>query len=170
MAWRRPGDNHYLNHWWLVYRRIYMSFGPNELMSMFAITLISPTSLSNGKFLGRAIPIIVSVYYVWDLFQDWDTVLKKVLCFSRKSTIWSNLSGTKKTVTTLHHAIIFFNKMAGLVVGLVQINILMKMGKSNAPAFILKILCLRHKHNTHFSKQLFVSRHCKFIEADASVN
>ena len=34
------------------------------------------------------------------------------------------------------------------------------------PAFILKILCLRHKHNTHFNKQLFVSRHCKFIEAE----
>ena len=37
MAWRRPGDSHYLNQWWLIYRRIYASFGPNELMSMFAI-------------------------------------------------------------------------------------------------------------------------------------
>ena len=74
MAWRRPGDSHYLNHWWLVYRRIYVSFGPNELMSMFAITLISPTSLSNGKFLGRA---IVPFTMVENLFQDWDTVLKK---------------------------------------------------------------------------------------------
>ena len=116
MAWRRPGDSHYVNHRWLVYRRIYMPFGPNELMSMFAKTLISPTSLSDGKFLGRAIPIIVPFTMFENLFQDWDTVLKNVLFFSRKSTIWSNLSGTKKTVTALHHAIIFFfNKMAWLV-------------------------------------------------------
>ena len=108
MAWRRPGDSHYLNNWWLVYRRIYVSFGPDELMSMFAITLISPTSLSNGKFFGRAIPIIVPFTMFENLFQDWDAVLKKVLCFSRKSTIWWNLSGTKKTVTVLHHVIIFF--------------------------------------------------------------
>ena len=85
-----------------------MSFGPNELMSMFAITLISSPSLSNGKFLGHAIPIIAPFTMLENLFQDWDTVLKKVLRFSRKSTIWSNLSGTKKTVTALHHAIIFF--------------------------------------------------------------
>ena len=31
MAWRRPGDNHYLNQWWLVYRRIYASLSLNEL-------------------------------------------------------------------------------------------------------------------------------------------
>ena len=37
MAWRRPGNSYYLNQWWLIYRRIYSSFGPNELMSMFAI-------------------------------------------------------------------------------------------------------------------------------------
>ena len=33
MAWRRPGDNHYLNQWWLVYWRIYASLGLNELTS-----------------------------------------------------------------------------------------------------------------------------------------
>ena len=115
MAWRRPGDSHYLNHWWLVYRRIYVSLGPNELMSMFVITLISATSLSNSKFLGRAIAIIVPFTMFENLFQDWDAILKNVLCFSRKSTIWSNLSGTKKTVTALHHVIIFFNKMTWLV-------------------------------------------------------
>ena len=58
-----------------------MSFDPNELMSMFAITLISPTSLSNGKFLGRAIPIIVPFTMFENLFQDCDTVLKKSIMF-----------------------------------------------------------------------------------------
>ena len=77
MAWRRPGDSHYLNHWWLVYRRIYMSFRPNELMSMFAITVC-------GKFLGRAIPIIVPFPMFENLFQDWDTVLKKSIMFVKK--------------------------------------------------------------------------------------
>ena len=37
MAWRRPCDSRYLNQWWLIYRRIYVSFGPNELMPMFVI-------------------------------------------------------------------------------------------------------------------------------------
>ena len=32
MAWRRPGDNHYLNQWWLDYLRMYASFGLNELI------------------------------------------------------------------------------------------------------------------------------------------
>ena len=31
MAWRRPGDSHYLNQWWLIYWCIYASFGLNEL-------------------------------------------------------------------------------------------------------------------------------------------
>ena len=31
MAWRRPGDKHYLNQWWLVYWRVYASLGLNEL-------------------------------------------------------------------------------------------------------------------------------------------
>ena len=34
MAWRRPGVSHYLNQWWLDYRRIYASLGLNELASM----------------------------------------------------------------------------------------------------------------------------------------
>ena len=33
MAWRRPGDKHYLDQWWLVYRRIYASLGLNVLIS-----------------------------------------------------------------------------------------------------------------------------------------
>ena len=32
MAWRRSGMSHYLNQWWLVYRRIYASLGLSELM------------------------------------------------------------------------------------------------------------------------------------------
>ena len=31
MAWRRPGASHYLNQWWLYYRRIYGSLVLNEL-------------------------------------------------------------------------------------------------------------------------------------------
>ena len=34
MAWRRLGDNHCLNQWWLDYRRIYASLGLNELNSV----------------------------------------------------------------------------------------------------------------------------------------
>ena len=170
MAWRRPGDSHYLNHRWLVYRRIYMSFGPNELMSMFAITLISPTSLSNGKFLGRAIPIIVP-FTMFETYSKIGIQYWKKYYVSQENLLYDQIYPEPRRQSRLCITrLFFFNKMAGLVGGLVQINILMKMGKSNAPAFILKILCLRHKHNTHFSKQLFVSRHCKFIEADASVN
>ena len=33
MAWRRRGDNHFLNLWWLVYWRIYASLGLNELIA-----------------------------------------------------------------------------------------------------------------------------------------
>ena len=46
-----------------------MSFRSNELMSMYAITLISPTSLSNSEFVGRAIPIIVPFTMFENLFQ-----------------------------------------------------------------------------------------------------
>ena len=31
MAWRRPGDNHYLNQWWFNYWHIYASLGLSEL-------------------------------------------------------------------------------------------------------------------------------------------
>ena len=31
MAWRRQTTSHYLNQWWLNYRRIYASLGLNEL-------------------------------------------------------------------------------------------------------------------------------------------
>ena len=33
MAWRWPGHSHYLNQWWLVYWRILVSLGRNELNS-----------------------------------------------------------------------------------------------------------------------------------------
>ena len=38
MAWRRPGDNHYLNQWWLVHWRIYVSLGLNELNGIIPLT------------------------------------------------------------------------------------------------------------------------------------
>ena len=41
------------------------------------VTLISPISLSNGKFLGRAMPIMVTFTMFENLFQDWDTGMKK---------------------------------------------------------------------------------------------
>ena len=40
MAWCRPGDkklSHYLNQWWLDYRRIYASLGLNELTTKHSI-------------------------------------------------------------------------------------------------------------------------------------
>ena len=42
MAWRRPGGNHYLNQWWLYYRRIYayiyfVLFPPKVPMDNFGI-------------------------------------------------------------------------------------------------------------------------------------
>ena len=107
MAWHRPGYSHCLNHWWLVYWRIYICHWPQLVNVDVCDNSISPTSLSNGKFLWRVIPIIVPFTMFENLFQDSDTVLKKILCFSRKS-IWWNLSRTKKVVTALHHAFIFF--------------------------------------------------------------
>ena len=44
MAWRRPATSHYLNQWWLVYWRIYASFGLNELN-------ISQNNLGNQKMI-----------------------------------------------------------------------------------------------------------------------
>ena len=32
MAWHWPGNNHYLNHWWLDYRHIYVWLSLNEWM------------------------------------------------------------------------------------------------------------------------------------------
>ena len=37
--------SHYLNQWWLIYRRIYVSLGLNELMKMFEFRLIFHLSL-----------------------------------------------------------------------------------------------------------------------------
>ena len=41
MAWYRPGDNHYLNQWWLVYWRIYRSLGPNESIIHRGFVIVS---------------------------------------------------------------------------------------------------------------------------------
>ena len=40
MAWRRPATSHYVNQWWLVYWRIYASYGLSE-------STISITSMTN---------------------------------------------------------------------------------------------------------------------------
>ena len=59
MAWRRPGDNHYLNQWWLDYRRIYVSLSLNELTlcifklmmynSINIVTISSPHDILSWK-------------------------------------------------------------------------------------------------------------------------
>ena len=56
-------------------------------MSMFVITLISPTSLFNGKFLERAVAIIVPfniVYYVWELIPRLGCSIGKSIMFLKK--------------------------------------------------------------------------------------
>ena len=112
------------------------------------VTLISPTSLSNGKFLGRAIPMIVTFTMFEKQFQDWETALKKVSSFSRKSTIWSNLSGTQEDSHGSASRELFLTTWPGWWLG--ADDHLNKDGeiKCIRPAFILKILFLRYKHNT----------------------
>ena len=51
----------------------------NDIISV--VDLISPTSLSNGKFSGLAIPIMVTFTMFENLFQDWNTVMKKSIKF-----------------------------------------------------------------------------------------
>ena len=41
MAWRRPGASHYLNQWWLDYRRIYESLGLNELKPCLSMNILN---------------------------------------------------------------------------------------------------------------------------------
>ena len=77
------------------------------------VTLISPISLSNGKFLGRAIPIMVTFTMFENLFQDWDRGMKKSIKILKiiyclvKSII---VPEPKKTITALHHGNIFFQQ------------------------------------------------------------
>ena len=58
------------------------------------VTLISPISLSNGKFLGCAIPIMVTFTMFENLFQDWDTGMKKGIKILK--TIFYHCSGTQE--------------------------------------------------------------------------
>ena len=75
------------------------------------VTLISPISLSNGKFWGRAIPIMVTFTTFENLFQDLDTGMKKsieilkVIYWLVKSII---VPEPKKTITALHDGNSFF--------------------------------------------------------------
>ena len=46
MAWRLPGDKHYLDQWWLVYWRIYTSLGLNELNLCGLVTPYNDIDLS----------------------------------------------------------------------------------------------------------------------------
>ena len=39
MAWRVQTTSHYLNQWWLVYRRIYASLGLNKLIHAVQISI-----------------------------------------------------------------------------------------------------------------------------------
>ena len=52
MAWHRPGDKPYLNQLCLDYRRIYASFGPNELTLSALVALVPPvaTKLASWQF------------------------------------------------------------------------------------------------------------------------
>ena len=65
-----------------------------------------------------------------NLFQDWNTVMKKVLSFSIQSTVWldwslfRNQEGNHGSASREH-----FFQQNGLVDGLVQMNILMKTWK-----------------------------------------
>ena len=99
------------------------------------VTLISPTNLSNGKFLGRAghTTIMVTFTMFENLFQDWDTVMKKSITFLK--TIYCLVKfiivpEDKKTTTVLHHGDIC--QQNGLLDGLMQIGILMKTRKWNS--------------------------------------
>ena len=94
------------------------------------VTLISPINLCNGKFMERAIPIMVPFTMFENLFQDWDTGMKK--CIKILKTIYCLVKSIivpepKKTITALHHGNIFF--LNGLIGGLVQMNFLMKTWK-----------------------------------------
>ena len=57
MAWRRQAI---LNQWWLDYRRIYASLGPNELT--WACKLINPTK---AKQKSNGMPHILFLESVW---------------------------------------------------------------------------------------------------------
>ena len=57
MAWRRPGDKHYLNKWWWDYRCVYASLGLNELTHWGWVTHIFGSNIKiigsdNGLSLG----------------------------------------------------------------------------------------------------------------------
>ena len=97
---------------------------------MSMVTLISPTSLSNGKFSGRAIPIMVTFTMFENLFQDWNTVMKKsikfldtIYCLVRLIIVPEPRRQSRLCITGT------FFQQNGLVDGLVQMNILMKTWK-----------------------------------------
>ena len=91
------------------------------------VTLLSPTSLSNGKFLGRAIPMMVTFTMFENLFQDWNTIMKisiklldTIYCLVRLIFVPEPRGQSRLCITGT------FFQQNGLVDGLVQMNILMK--------------------------------------------
>ena len=94
------------------------------------VTIISPTSLSNGKFSGCAIPIMVTFTMFENIFQDWNTVMKKsikffdtIYCFVRFIIVPEPRRQSRLCITGT------FFQQNGLVDGLVQMNILMETWK-----------------------------------------
>ena len=58
MAWRRSGASHYLNQWWLVYRRIYASLGHHELTRVaIDIAVITASHIREINI----VPVVVTI-------------------------------------------------------------------------------------------------------------
>ena len=68
MAWRRPGTSHYLNQWWLDYRRIYVSLGLNELRFPW-ITTISRFESCVVAYGRKHLFCVVHTHLLWVFFS-----------------------------------------------------------------------------------------------------
>ena len=95
--------NHYLNHWWLDYRRIYASLGLNELMQYFTaqcpviILLWVTTRLSTNSY---------SINKMTKSYQPWDVTHK--LCFNTEnSKWWLTVTSLDRILDPFHNGILW---------------------------------------------------------------
>ena len=75
MDWRRPATSHYLNQWWLDYRRIYASLGLNELTA----DKQNPSSALEGD--STEVPLMRKKSLAWRhhilIFLTWFTAINR---------------------------------------------------------------------------------------------
>ena len=108
MAWRRQATSHYLNQWWLDYRRIYVSFGLNELTLIGSLEMYLVLSYEMYLVLSYEMYLVLS--YEMYLVLSYEMYLVLSYCL-----IWRNTGMKNNTWSKMNYCISLYHTCIGSI-------------------------------------------------------